>query len=325
MDDRFADRMNELSEINAELLAQRWEAVEAVAAAAGRHEQAKLVLLSCRAVLDRDGDAWFWEPFREREPTFPVDNGVELHSRLAEACARNIIEGGGYLVAMLVKLAVISGLQPVSDDLDVAASEQLEELSVTVPSSPLPKAAWTSALQTEFTAEEPMDSVKLALGVSSLGTGAQAALAALSKQVGALTTWAKSAEERFGAEQRLVEWLIGGVRSDGVAWTSLPPGAAAIDAAAELAEYLVGSPQPRHEAILNQILAIAGVDDRPQDVTLDGVAVEFGSPGDDALAVLTPLIIGVANSEAPPRMTPYELAQRVLWEVTTTAKWNEAE
>jgi hypothetical protein len=322
MDPRFADRMNELSEISPELLAQRWAAVVQIVAAAGPHEKARLVLLACRDVLDRDSDRWFWEPFRTFEMTFPVENGVELHSRLADACARELIAKGSHLTAMLVVLARNCGRTPVSADLIGASIERLHEAPVTVQSFSAPPLFWTKQLQDAFKAAEGVDQAAIVATVDGIATNSQAAVTALINQVKALTTWATHVDRGFRAEQRLVQWLLAGARKDGVAWSTLSPGAIAIDATAELAELVSGAPQARHEAMLSQVLAVSDVGTQEISATVLDALTKFELPDDGALAALSPIIHLVASGKGLPKQSPYELARRVLWEIKAIDGWN---
>ena len=122
MDDRFADWMAELGEISSEMLASRWATIVEVADAAGAHEKARLVLLTCRDVLDREADEWFWKPFRAKDDTFRLVDAVETHARLAEAATSYLIRAGDPLTPMLVQLALLSGRSPIHVDL-IAESE----------------------------------------------------------------------------------------------------------------------------------------------------------------------------------------------------------
>ena len=263
MDPKFADRMAELGEISAEALTARWNAVLSIASAAGPHAKARLVLLACRDKLDRDADEWFWMPFRSGEETFRVDDAVETHARLAEAAARRIISEGDELTPMLVRLAVLSGRTPVNSDLTTDAVSALKETLTGVPTIAPPRPYWTTANQAELKVEGGPSLATLAGAVDRVALNSQAGILELGKQVLALAEWAAHADRRSGAEQTMIQWLLGGVRADGTAWADLPPFVVSVDAAAELSAYLTGPPQPRHEAIVAQVLAVSGVPDKP--------------------------------------------------------------
>ena len=124
-------------------------------------------------------------------------------------------------------------------------------------------------------------------------------------------------DRRFSNEQRLIHWLLNGTRQDGTPWTSLSAGAVAVDAAAELAKFVLGPPQPRHEASLAQVLLVAGASDSPITAAASNIATQFEAPTDLALAELTPIAAALAHSTALPELKPSEIALRLLWEITT--------
>lgn len=322
MDSRFADRMGELGEISSELLNARWTTVVLIAGSAGSHEKARLALLACREVLDRSTDAWFWKPFRESEPTFRVDDAIELHSRLADACARHLIDEGDQLMAMLVQLAVLSGRTPVVPDLLIAAKGASEEASVAVPEYVEPRPVWAKSDQTALTAEGGTDLATLSAILDRVQVNSHNAILGLGEQLAAILEWGSDAERRFGIEQKMVQWLLAGARADGTPWTGLPVGAIAVDAAAELAEYIRGAPQQRHEAILAQVLSVAGVEDEDIDFVTNEVVSSFNRADDLALTDLTPITSALADTTPLGNGSPYKVANRLLWEIAATNVWN---
>lgn len=320
MDDRFADRMAELSEISDALLEQRWSTVEQIAADIDEDTKVRLVLIACGVALDRDADEWFWRPFRENEPTFRIDDGTELHIRLAEAATRYlIVDHQDFVTAMLVRLAMNAGHDPRTQDLVEVAAARLLETEVAIP-----KVAQTKAFFTEETKQTLQASPADAANLEAIVSGAQAAVVALTRQANALARWATFANARYTSDQRLIEWLLNGVRSDGTAWSALSAGAAAVDAARELADLIVSAPQPRHEAILQQVLAVAGHD----DVAIKRAAKDiqpFSDPPPAALQPIAPILDALAAGGSIPKRKPTELAIRTLWEARAVTTWNRAQ
>ena len=134
MDPKFADRMSDLSAITDDILEERWTTLTEIANAATQHNQARLVLIACGAGLSREGDSWFWQPFREHEKTLPVDDGAELFTRFAECATRDLISDGQHVLpAMLLRLACNAGLKPFSQDLVDTSVARLRESSVALP------------------------------------------------------------------------------------------------------------------------------------------------------------------------------------------------
>jgi hypothetical protein len=323
MDAKFADRMNELAEISTELLEQRWSTVVTVANSTADDTKVRLVLIACGEKVDRDTDEWFWRPFREVEPTFPVDNGKALHSRLAEATARYLINAEqDSITAMLVRLAVNVGHTPQSQDLIDDAVKHLAEVDEELPVYAAPGTIWNEKIQTSLQ-EAPNDPATLQTNLIALGSATQAAVTALAKQTSGLVQWARYADRRFKADQGLIQWLLRGARSDGKPWSGLSAGAVAVDAAVETAEYVVGAPQSRHEGLLLQVLAVAGKGDTAIKSAVKDHAVTVSAPP-EGLAVLTPITAALAAGKAIPKRKPSELAIRMLWETRTIEAWNEA-
>ena len=321
MDPKFPDRMAELGDVSSETLNARWNAVVSITSAAVPHVKGRLVLLACREHLDRDADEWFLKPFREAEDNFRVDDAAELHSRLAEAAARHLISQGDELTPMLVRLAVLSGRTLVSGDLAEDAASALHETLTEVLEFVPSRAFWTKANQDEIKVEGGANPVILSNSVDRVAVNSQNGIAELGKQVAALTEWAAEAERRFGAEQQMIQWLLGGVRDDGTAWTKLSPSAIAVDAAVELSAYVFGPPQPRHEAILAQVLSVSGVDEKHIKPKADDIEARFNAIDDKALAELAPITHALATGGEPARQSPYDIARRVLWETSTTKIW----
>lgn len=316
MDVKFADRMQVLADLPADVLQQRWETVVAVANSTDAVTKVRLVLIACGTQIDRDADEWFWKPFREHEPNFKIENAAALHTPLAHAAARYLVtEEADEKTAIAVRLACNAGHKPEHQDLVDESIERLEVRDATVPDSKRPNPFWTTETKTAFEAS-PTDPANL----QALHTGAQSAVTALYQQLHRLTAWATSANARFTSDQRLIEWLLNGARADGTAWSALPPGVAAVDAARELAALLVDPPQPRHEAVLLQVLAVAG----HEDVAIKGSA-KVPAVGDRppvALASLSPILAASADGKAIPKKKPSELAVRTLWEARAAAIWN---
>ena len=322
MDPKFADRMSDLSAITDEILEQRWTTLMGIAKAATKHNQARLVLIACGAGLNREGDSWLWEPFREHEKTLPVDDGAELFTRLAECATRYLISDGGHVLpAMLLRLACNTGCQPFSQDLVDASVARLKESSVALPRFSVPAPFWTTEISKPLQ-EGAADPSIVATQVGALASATQTTLTVVATQVAAVTDWAAEVDRRLSKEQRLIQWLLNGTREDGTPWTSLSTGAIAVDAAAELAKFVVGPPQPRHEASLAQVLLVAGASDSPIAVAATDIATQFEAPKDLALAQLTPIATALANSTALPELKPSKIGLRLLWEITTVDLWD---
>lgn len=321
MDPKFADRMNDLSEITDEVLDRRWDTLVEVVDAADQHQQARMVLIACGAALERDEDAWLWEPFREHEKRIPVDEGGELFRRLAECGARYMIdEKNLVLPAMCVRLAGLAGFSPFHQDLVDAAVDRLKERPSTFPPVTAPAAFW-SATNAKAIEESPADPGVIGQQLNAMAGAAQKAMTALARQVGSLSAHAALVEHRLVQEQSLVQWLLNGVRSDGRSWSELDPSAVAVGAAAELSRYVIEAPQERHEATLAQVLQVADKDGDLASGVVDDLASTFAVPDGQWFAALVPLSVALAAKEPLPEMPVAVLATRVLWETATIRCW----
>jgi hypothetical protein len=316
MDEKFADRLQELGDLSQEVLDQRWVTVVNVANGADELTKVRLVLIACGSEVDRDADEWFWQPFREHEHTFKIEDGGELHTRLAHAAARYLVrDESDDWTAIAVRLAYNAGYKPQHQDLIDEAVECLRAQDASVPGAKKAHGFWTTAAK-EALAANPGDVANL----EALHSGAQTAVNALAQQINLLIRWAEAADARFTSDQRLIEWLLLGCRADGTAWSMLRPSEAAVDAARELAGHLAEVPQPRHEAMVLQVLAAAG---HPDTVIKGSLKVPSGGAVPPvALAEVTPILGAVASNKAIPKRTPSELAVRTLWEERAVAIWN---
>ncbi len=316
MDDMFTDRMQVLADLSAEVLEQRWETVVAVANSTDAVTKVRLVLIACGTKVVQDEDEWFWKPFREQEPNFKIENAAALHTPLAHAAARYLVTTeSDKKTAIAVRLACNAGQRPEHQDLIDESVECLRVRDIAVPVSKKPNPFWTT--QTKETLNASPNEIP---NLEALHGGAQTAVTALWQQINSLTAWARSADARFTSDQRLIEWLLNGARADGTAWSALLPGVAAVDAARELAASLVDPPQPRHEAMLLQVLAVAG----HEDAAIKG-SVKVPTAGDGppvALESVSPILGAVVGGKAIPRKKPSELAVRTLWEARAAAIWN---
>lgn len=316
MDDKFVDRMQVLADLPTEVLEQRWETVVAVANSTDSVTKVRLVLIACGSRVDQNADEWFWRPFREHEANFRIENAAALHTPLAHAAALYLVtEESDEKTALAVRLACNAGHVPEHQDLIDESIDCLRVWDVTVPDAKKPSPFWTTSAKESLEAN-PADPANLA----ALHSGAQGAVNSLWQQLNRLTTWARSANARFTSDQRLIEWLLNGARADGTAWSALSPGVAAVNAAQELAALLVDPPQPRHEAMLLQVLAVAGHKDTAIKGTVKVPAAGDGPPA--ALASVSPILEAVAGGKAVPRRKPSELAVRTLWEARAAAIWN---
>ena len=213
-----------------------------------------------------------------------------------------------------MRLAYNAGLKPKHQDLIDEAVDCLRVTDVPVPAPKTFNAFWTTTTKSALAAN-PGDAANL----EALHGGTQAVITALAQHVNALSQWAQAADGRYTSDQRLIEWLLNGARADGIAWSALPPGVAAVDAARELAQFLADPPQARHEAMLLQVLAAAGHEDTP---IKGGVKVPSGGEAPpEALLPVTPILTAVATNEELPKKKPSELALRTLWEERAAAIW----
>lgn len=324
MDSRFADRQQELGDLSDETIRVRWQSVVAVATAADVHAKARLVLLACQSPVDRATDEWFWKPFRDAEASFRIDDGVELHARLASAAACHLIERGDDLVPILVRLAMLAGASPINDDLETDAGPALAEVTATVPAVTRPAIFWTKPDQDAVRVDGGAPTATLSTLLDQVATKSQTGLTGLADQVSALARWVGELQRTVAAQQDMLEWLLGGVRSDGTSWSDLPPVATSIDAASDISKFISGVPQPAHERILAQVLAVAGVDEKPRTISTDKVATDFSPIEDQALATLAPLTSGLAKGAELSALSCYELSRRILWELIARRTWDEA-
>jgi hypothetical protein len=320
MDDRFPDLMSELGDIGPNMLKARWRAVVGVAAAAGDHEKCRLVSMACGDQVSRQSDEWFWKPFRAGEKTFRVD-AVELHSRLAVACLRRLIGEEDDLAPMLVNLAVLSGLTPIKADLATEALGALQETAVEPPDFDSQVNFYTGDQQEKLKADGGADTATLSLLLNKIAYDAQQAVAGIADAARRLSEWARDAEVRFETGQQMMQWLLGGIRSDGRSWSDLTPGATVVDASCELADFVLAAPQPRHEAVLNQVLSVAGLTDSSTKIKPDEAVEAFDLIDDDALRQLCPISAALVDGEDLPKVSPYDLARRLLWERAVIARW----
>lgn len=315
MDDKFADRMQELADLTPEVLEQRWEIVVEVANNTDDVTKVRLVLIACGAKVDRETDEWFWQPFREHEQNFKIENGAALHTPLAHAAARYLVKDeSSELTAIAVRLAYNAGQKPKHQDLIDESVHCLLAKALPVPAPRKFNAFWTTTRK-ETLATNPADPANL----EALHSETQAVVAALAQQVNALSQWAQAADARHTSDQRLIQWLLNGARADGTSWSALPPGIAAVDAARELAQVLAEPPQVRHEAMLLQVLAAAGHADTP--ITGSLKVPSGGDAPPDALLPVTPILDAVATNKAIPKRKPSKLAVRTLWEERAAAIW----
>jgi hypothetical protein len=316
MDDKFVDRMQELADLTPEVLERRWETVVAVANSTDDATKVRLVLIACGVKVDHEADEWFWQPFRAQEPNFKVENGKALHTQLAHAATRYLVtEESDVQTAIAVRLAHNAGLKPRHQDLIDESVDCLVVRDAGVPTPKQYKSFWTTGTKEAFAAN-PGDPDTLAAPHHD----AQAVVNALVQYVNSLTLWAQAADKRFTSDQRLIEWLLTGARADGRGWSTLSPGVVAVDAAREMASLLVDPPQLRHEAMLLQVLAVAGHEDTPLNRSVK-VSTGGGAPP-GALAPVTPILGVVAAGKGIPKRKPSELAIRTLWEARATAIWN---
>jgi len=317
MDDKFSDRMQELADLPPEVLEQRWNAVVQVAENADDVTKVRLVLIACGAKVDRDEDEWFWRPFREHEPTFKIENGGALHTPLAHAAVRYLVTAEScQRTALAVRLAYNAGKKPKHQDLIDEAVVCLQAKDTPVPVANKVNAFWTTTTK-DALAANPGDPQNL----KALHNGAQLAVTALAQNVNALLHWARSADARYRSDQRLIEWLLNGARADGTAWAALPAGVAAVESARELAGLLVTAPQPRHEAVLLQVLAVAG--HGPTPIKGSVKVPTGGEVPPDALLQVSPILDAVAANKSLPKKSPSELAVRTVWEAWAAAIWTD--
>lgn len=321
MDSKFADRMLEVGEINSETLSARWAGVTTLASGTTLEQKARLLVIAAGAAIDREQDEWFWKPFRDGEDTFRIDDGRELHARLAVATLRELLGQGDQDAPLLIRLASNAGLELNADDLLAEAESALGEARPGIPSFAAPGNVYSKTNQDAIKVEGGATTTVLSDALNSIASGAQNGINSLATQIVALTEWAESATQRLECEQRSVAWLIGGVRSDGRPWLSLSKSAIILDAAIELADHLARAPQSRHEGLLGQLLATAGVTDEPTPISTTECASRVTTFETPSLIRLTPIVTAISNGTSLDSASPFDTAKQLLWETTACLWW----
>lgn len=327
-DDHFPDLMHEVGVDNTDRVTAYLAAVTAIAGSATAEQAARLVEVAHEHVVDRNADEWFWRPFRDADAAFfPVEDGVPIHSRLADACVRHRLADGSLLDAMLVRLAALDGWHPATDLLHEAARVALvaEAGHPKSPAAGPPRKTWTASDAEKVDAVEAINVEALKTLGDIVGAAADRSLNSLRTRVGEVVEWAESVQHSLQRELDVTHWLITGLRADGKPWATLDIATVAVDAAAELAERLEGDPpEPRHEALL--CLALRAAHDDADSAVCSGPTTHATQlPAvPDALAPFTPIHVALrASADLPGGSTALTVAVRVLWEASTATAWPE--
>ena len=325
-DDHFPDLMRQAGEMDAGKIDAFAAAVDALARSATTEQIPRLVDLAHGAAVERDRDEWFWRPFREADGSFPAEPAVPLHARLADACIRERLAEGRQLDAILVRLAVLAGREPVTPLLQPAADQALRDFAepVAQPAPTQVRAVWAASDQKKLDENLPgeYDSSALTSLAKIIGANADRAIGAIRDRSDAVAEWAQDNYRRLLREQTITQWLVAGVRSDGTPWADLNSGTIAIDAAAELALHLGDAPpEPRHENLLFLVLRAAGVD---LDKSID--AADPHHDGGDCPAPLHPFTPVHAALDGTPdgslNLSARQAAVQMLWESVAIAAWS---
>lgn len=323
-DDHFPDLMRQAGMDDPEVVESWSDAVVGLATNASADRAARIVEIAHGHVIDRDSDRWFWEPFRNVHGTFPIEDGIEIHSRLADATVRHRLAQAEHLDAMLVRLAELAGMTPCTDLLREAASEAL--VGAARPAAPptvrpLQK-PWTQDKTKANEASAAPDLEDLTSVVQGLGNAVNSSLVALRNDLDKVAEWSRSTERRLSREVGMSHWLINGLRSDGTAWEELDIVTLAVDASLELSEQMAGDvPMPRHEAMLRLVLDSAR---NGADESCSGPSAHTTVLPDvpERLTPFAPVLTALSVAKSVPiDSTAAELAVRVLWEACTAAAW----
>lgn len=306
MDVGFADRMNELGVPDDATSRTRWQ-VTGTFTKLEKSLLPQLVLIACGSEVGAD-DEWFWGPFVAKEETFPTRNAVPLHSALASVVLSRRIREGASLDAHLVRLAQLQDLAP-DDPLPEHVEAALTDADLDTPPE--------IEVPTVSGASPDESGPALHQATHNIMNSVNEAITFLVEQHNSVATWATDIEDVFRREQAVTQWLLSGRRADGKPWDEVAAAQRALDAGIELANLLRNTPQPHHEAVLDQVLAVSETSD---------VAVKIGAAGhydllevaDERLRVLAPINAGTAG-----KLSPYAAARRSMWERTTLQLWAE--
>lgn len=326
-DDHFPDLLREVGEVTAETVQAFGSVVDELAENVSRPQTARLVEIAHGHLIDRDDDDWFWRPFRDVDGSFPATDAVPLHGRLADACLRNRLDDGATVDAMLIRLADLTGWEPITNLLQPAARRVLvsEVALADPPTMPQRRAVWGRSEQkklTDKTAEVTFDVTSLTTLAEIIGASVDTSVNAVWTWVEQLVEWSSDAHRLLDRELAVSAWLIAGVRSDGTAWTELDAATVAVDAAFELASLLgAAPPEARHEQMLRLVLRAAdAADSLLDDAKPTCLATVEATPA--PLRQLTPLRASLAEADGAFAGLPAPVAAvRLLWESTTTAAW----
>lgn len=320
MDAAFLDLMRQVGEPTEDQLSQRWVAVESIAKGASTSQAAKLVRFAHREPISRAEDEWFWGPFRADDSLFPIDDAVELHARLADACVRWRISAHVGNDAHLVRLANLAGLEPVNSvTLDVARDALIE----VPPAAPaMPSTAAFDDAKAASSLEPGVDSATIVASVKAGTAPLIRGMASLSTALTSVVRWSERCMNLLHREQTITHWLIEGARADGTPWTDLPPDVMAVDSGAEMAALLRTAPQAAHERVLSHVVALAGA----VDPILPSASPATASEAIDIDTDLLPLVpvhsaLERKALDSVGNIAPRLLAVRVMWERTALLTW----
>lgn len=323
-DDHFPDVMREVGVDDPATVQAYLTAVETLAVGASRPQSARLVHIAHGNRPQRDSDEWFWRPFREANPAFLVDDAVPLHSRLADACVRGRLAAGSRLDAMMVRLAANDSWVPATDLLRPAGQAVLSAAAAQAQPPPpsVARKLWGPSQQEKLAALTTIDPQALTVLAETLTSATEQALGAMRSTVNATIQWATTIQNRLRRDQSITEWLIAGVRADGVRWDELEAVTVAVDAGAELANRLDRSPpEAWHEQLLTLVLRAAAGEAASRGVSASESTSATRAPIDPVLAPFTPLHRRLTEGGDMSTIPAETVAVRFLWEAATVAAW----
>jgi hypothetical protein len=323
MDQTFLDIMRQVGEPSEELLAQRWGAVEQVSTSATPDQAARLVRFAHRVPISRAEDEWFWSVFRTNDPLFPIDDGVELHARLADACVRWRIREAVGIDAQLVRLAAFGGLTPVNPELPDVAREALIDTPPIRPTVAAAAGTFYDDANAAAALEAGVDPSTIVGAIKAATAPLAEGVTRLNASLAEVTRWADRTMRLLEREEAIIHWLLSGLRADGTPWMGLSSDVIALDAAAELALIVRAIPQNNHERALAQVISLATENDARSLPASNPKVVTAAPEVPAALVPLVPLHDAQARKALREvgKIAPTMLGVRYLWERTTVEMW----
>lgn len=315
----FAD-WHRLVEIDptTEVVTARWAAIESLVST-NLTVQDAVRLVALAHADDRAGfGTEFATRFKDAEPTFPMIGNERLLAVLAgatliQALTRRdaIADVLAYAVASTEPLAA----QPTVRDVLSESSKYLAAEGVRL-REPGERPAPPPAFSGQFKAVKEAIDVRVAanpqltdhdaLGrlVAQVITQVNTGLNAVAKHASEVAQWADASMQPLREELNMAWWLLSSrSRSTGAAWADIPPAAAAIVGARELADLVQLLPAPPVvDEFLGQLLEVACAADSQAATLADAVAgLPAGTSVPQAPAIvahLTPVTAAAAGAQA---------------------------